>query len=75
MDITQEEISKLQRYMQNKFSNANILVRERSQAKDSAEVLLSGEFIGVLYKDDEDSEDVSYDFNMSILTIDLEEAA
>ncbi len=61
--------------MQDKFSNANILVRERSQAKDSAEVLLGGEFIGVVYKDDEDKDDISYDFNMSILTIDLEEAA
>ena len=31
---------------------------------------MSDEFIGVLYKDDEDG-DVSYDFNMSILEFDL----
>ena len=75
MDLTPEEVQKLQHYMQDKFSNAGILVRERSQTKDSAEVLLNGEFIGVIYKDDEDAEDVSYDFNMSILDIDLKEAA
>lgn len=75
MNITEEEMKKLQRYMQDKFGNANIVIRERSQAKDSAEVLLNGEFIGIVYKDDEDADDVSYDFNMAILKIDLEEAA
>jgi hypothetical protein len=75
MDMTTEEMTKLQSYMQNKFSNAGILIRPRSQTKDSAEVLLNGEFIGVIYKDDEDSEDISYDFNMSILDIDLKDAA
>ena len=75
MDLTQEEISRLQRYMQDKFSNAGILVRERSQAKDSAEVLLNGEFIGVIYKDAEDVSDISYNFDMAILSMDLEAAA
>ncbi len=75
MDMTPEEMTKLQKYMQDKFGNANILIRERSQAKDSAEVLMQGEFIGIIYKDDEDPEDVSYDFNMAILKIDLEPAA
>lgn len=75
MNITDEEISRLQRYMQDKFGNAGILIRARSQAKDSVEVLLNGEFIGVIYKDDEDADDISYDFNMAILDIDLKDAA
>jgi len=75
MNITVEEVQKLQKYLQNKFGNKDISIRERSQAKDSAEVLLDGEFIGVIYKDDEDAEDISYDFNMAILNIDLESAA
>jgi hypothetical protein len=33
-------------------------------------VYLGEEFIGIIYKDDEDG-DVSYDFNMSILEFDL----
>ncbi len=75
MDISNKEMTKLQQYLQGKFSNKNISLRERSQARDSVEVLLNGEFIGVIYKDDEDAEDVSYDFNMAILNIDLESAA
>ena len=35
-------------------------------------VILGEEFIGVVYRDDED-EDVSYDFHMAILDIDLDE--
>ncbi|MCB9991551.1 MAG: DUF3126 family protein [Rhodospirillales bacterium] len=73
--MTDEEMSKLQRYMQDKFSNGNIVLRPRSQTQDSVEVLLNGEFIGVIYKDDEDAEDVSYDFNMAILKMDLDAAA
>ena len=75
MDITTQEIQKLQSYLQSKFGNPGLVIRERSQAKDSAEVLLNGEFIGVIYKDDEDADDISYDFNMSILDIDLKDAA
>lgn len=75
MNITAEEMAKLQRYMQGKFGHKGISVRARSQTQDSAEVLLDGEFIGVIYKDDEDAQDVSFDFNMAILDIDLESAA
>ncbi|HIL28120.1 MAG TPA: DUF3126 family protein, partial [Micavibrio sp.] len=45
-----------------------------SQTDDSVEVLLNGEFLGVIYKDDEDPSDVSYDFNMAILDMDLKAA-
>ena len=74
MNITGEEVKKLQTYLQKKFGNTGLSIRERSQAKDSVEVLLNGEFIGVIYKDAED-DDVSFDFNMAILDIDLKEAA
>jgi hypothetical protein len=70
MQISQEEIQKVQGYMQSKFGNGGITLRIREKAPDSVEVLLNGEFIGILYKDDEDG-DVSYDFNMSILSIDI----
>ena len=39
---------------------------------DSIEILLNGEFLGLVYKTVEDGE-TSYDFNMSILDIDLPE--
>ncbi len=75
MNMTPQEITKLQKYLQTKFSNGDISIRERNQAKDSAEVLLNGEFLGVIYKDDEDADDISYDFNMAILQMDLDAAA
>ncbi len=57
--------------MQKKFSNDNLTLRARGRASDSLEVLLGGEFIGTIYKDTEDG-DISYDFNMAILDIDLQ---
>lgn len=71
--MTADEIKKLQTYLQKKFNQPTLTLRERKTA-DSVEVLMSGEFLGVIYKDDED-EEVSYDFNMAILGMDLDEAA
>lgn len=68
--IEATEVSRLQAYLQGKFKNPGFALKMREKATDSVEVLLDGEFIGVIYKDDEDK-DVSYDFNMAILDIDL----
>ena len=68
--IKAEEASKLQAYLQNKFKNTGFTLKLRDKAKDSVEVMLNGEFIGVIYKDDEDG-DVSFDFNMAILEEDI----
>ena len=64
------ELARVQKYLQNKFENPNIRLRERMQSDGSVEVYLGEEFIGVIYKDEEEG-DISYDFNMSILEIDL----
>ncbi len=69
-EIQPEEVSRLQAYLQDKFKNTGFALKMREKAKDSVEVLLNGEFIGVIYKDDEDG-DVSFDLNMAILEIDL----
>lgn len=68
--ISAQETAKLQNYMQKKFGNTSLSLRAREKNHDSVEVLLDGEFIGLIYKDDEDG-DTSYDFNMAILDIDL----
>lgn len=73
-DITAAEIAKIEAYMQTTFGNEKIFVKPRDRTKDSAEVLLAGEFIGIIYKDDEDGE-TSYDFNMAILEMDLPQSA
>lgn len=72
-EIQPEEISQLQNFMQTRFKTTGFALKMREKAKDSVEVLLNGEFIGLIYKDDEDG-DVSYDFNMAILGIDLDNA-
>ncbi len=70
MNLTAEEVSRLQAYLSGKFGNPDIKLRMRKNALDSVEVLIKGEFIGTIYKDTEES-DTSYDFNMAILDIDL----
>ncbi len=68
------EITRLTTYLQSKFSVPALSIRGRPNKDDSAEVYLGDEFIGVIFRDDEDG-DVSYDFNMAILEIDLPEPA
>ena len=60
-------------YLRKKFINDALNVKPR-KTDDSLEVYLGNEFIGTIYKDVEDGE-TSYDFNMAILDIDLEDAA
>ncbi len=68
--VTEAEVQKLQNYLRNKFGNDKFRLVDRIKSVDSLEVYLDEEFIGTLYRDDEDGE-VSYDFNMAILEIDL----
>lgn len=72
--MEKSEIARLQKYLQEKFGNKTIGLTLRKEAKDSAEVKLGDEFIGVIYRD-EDEGDISYDFNMAILEMDLPPAA
>jgi hypothetical protein len=69
MAFEKTEIVKIQTYLQSKFGNPGITLRDR-KVEDSLEVLINGEFIAVLYKDEDEGE-TSYDLNMSILDIDV----
>ncbi len=69
--MKREEITRLQGYLQRKFELPELEVRQRQKQDDSAEVYIGGEFIGVVYRDDDD-EDLSYQFQMAILEMDLE---
>ena len=68
--MTIEELKKIERYMQRLFGNAAIAVKARPRKDDSAEVYVGEEFVGVIYRDDED-DDLSYNFTMAILDYDL----
>ena len=70
--MTPDEISRLTNYLQKTFGHSTIHVRKRPQKDDSGEVYIGDEFIGVIYRDDEDPDDLSYNFSMAILEFDLE---
>jgi len=67
--LTRSEIWRVEKYLRNLFRLDTITLLERPQS-DSVEVHVGGEFIGVIFKDEEDGE-ISYAFNMAILEMDL----
>lgn len=67
--VKPEELKKLDAYFKRTL-NPNIVVKARPRKNDSAEVYLGDEFLGVIYRDDEDG-DLSYNFSMAILDVDL----
>lgn len=69
--MTKDEIAKLQGYLRKTFKLDAISVKARPKKDDSAEVYIGDEFIGVLFKDDEE-DDISYNFQMAILEYDLQ---
>jgi hypothetical protein len=71
--LTRSEIWRLEKYLRNLFRLDTIMLSERPKQQDSVEVHVAGEFIGVIFRDDEDGE-VSYAFQMAILEMDLPEA-
>lgn len=69
--VDRKEIQKLETFFRKRFNMPTMEVRQRPQKSDSAELYISDEFVGVIYRDDEDG-DLSYNFTMAILDIDLE---
>ncbi|MBL4870390.1 MAG: DUF3126 family protein [Robiginitomaculum sp.] len=70
--MTAEQIANVKAYLCRRLGTQNIDIRPRKVA-DSVEVYLNDEILGLLYIDDEDKDDISYDLNISILQQDLDE--
>ena len=66
-----EEIRKLDAYFKRTFKNPSLQVKARPRKDDSCELYLGDEFLGIIFRDDDDG-DLSYNFSMAILDIDLE---
>ena len=64
-----DEIVKLNAYFKRIF-NDQMVIKARPRKDDSAEVYLGDEFLGIVFRDDEDG-DLSYNFSMAILDVDL----
>ncbi len=69
--MTPKEIAQVQAYLRNRFTNNRIVLVPRANKADSVEVMLDDEFLGVIFRDDEDGE-ICYQFNMTVLDIDLD---
>ena len=67
-----DEIAKLTKFFRAKFEMPSMSVKKRPLKDDSAEVYIGEEFIGVIFRDEEDGE-LSYNFSMAILELDLED--
>ena len=68
--MTRSEIWRLEKYLRNLFRLDTITIEERTNQADSVEVHVAGEFIGIIFRDEEDG-DISYAFQMAILEMDL----
>lgn len=71
--MTPAQITQVRNYLCKRLGNEGITIKPR-KVKDSVEVYLDDEILGVLYIDDEDKDDISYDLNISILQQDLDDA-
>ncbi|MEE9909293.1 DUF3126 family protein [Brucella intermedia] len=65
-----EELKKLDAYFKRTFNNPGLQVKARPRKNDSAELYLEDEFSGLIYKDEDEGE-LSYNFSMAILDVDL----
>lgn len=72
--MTPNEAARVQEYLRRVFSNDRIKVTQPRNPKQPVEVSVGGEFLGVLYRDDDEGE-VSYSLSVSILDEDLPPAA
>ena len=72
--MTRTEILRIRKYLNNKFGSSNFTLENSQTKDDSMEVHYDGEFIGMIYKDDDEG-DISYAFQMAILEMDLPSAA
>jgi hypothetical protein len=63
-----DEIKKLEAFFKRTFQNPLMQVKARPRKDDSAEVYVGEEFLGIIFKDEDDGD---YNFSMAILDIDL----
>jgi hypothetical protein len=65
-----EEIRRVEAYLRRTFKNDDITIAAPPRSGGSCEVSVGGEFVGTLNRDEDEGE-VSYDFNMVILDLDI----
>jgi hypothetical protein len=67
--VNDTEIKQIEAHLRRTFGAKDIVLKSRPKQKDSAEVYIGDEFVGVVYQDED--EDGSFMFEMAILGEDL----
>ena len=68
--MNRNEVARVQSYLRRTFGNNGIEIDMPEKPGQPVEIRVGSEFIGVLYRDDEEGE-ISYSMMMSILEEDL----
>ena len=67
--MNDKDLQRVEAHLKRTFGNPHLGLRPRPKQKDSAEVYVDQEFVGVVYQDED--EDGSFMFEMAILAEDL----
>jgi hypothetical protein len=67
--LDDKDAKRIEAHLRRTFGNTSIALKARPKQKDSVEVYIGEEFIGVIYQDED--EDGSFMFEMAILAEDL----
>ena len=65
------DTAKVQRYLRQRFGNHKLTLARRENKDDSAELMLEDEFIGVVFREDEDGV-TCYHVQITVLAEDLD---
>ena len=68
--MTDQELEKIRNYLNKIFDTHDFIVKKRKSIEDSCEVYHKDEFLGLIYKENEEDEE-DYQFHMTILKEDL----
>jgi hypothetical protein len=68
--VEQKDITRVEAHLRRTFGAQTIAVKPRPKQKDSCEVYVGDEFVGVVFQDEDD--DGSFMFEMAILAEDLD---
>jgi hypothetical protein len=68
-DVKDTDAKRVESHLRRTFGNSAISLKARPKQKDSCEVYIGDEFIGVVYEDED--EEGSFMFEMAILSEDL----
>ena len=69
--MEQKDITRVEAHLRRTFGAQTLALKPRPKQKDSAEVYIGEEFLGVVFQDEDD--DGSFMFEMAILAEDLQD--